>query len=202
MTTDKARFEFRAFARDFGVTEARMRERSPEVRIKESGEVYLLSASLKRHNLKIRGDALDIKELLGEQDGLEQWTPTLKASFPLDRALLRERIAPLLELDASLFSREQYSAEALVEEVVRPRPGLVPAVVFKTRFGFLVDDCACEIADVRVNGAHIRTACVESTDAEAVQRLVRELHLDPWRNTSYLVALQQITGLAPVALPF
>ncbi len=202
MNDEGARFEFRAFARDLGITEARMRERSPEVRIKESAEVYLLSASLERHNLKVRGDALDIKELLAEQDGLEQWTPTLKESFPLDRELLKERVAPLLELDTSLFSREQYSAEALVEELIRPQPGLVPAVVFKTRFGFLIDECACEIADVRVNGAYIRTACVESTDPDAVQRLVRELHLDPWPNTSYLLALQQITGLVPVALPF
>lgn len=202
MNDKNARFEFRAFARDFGITEARMRERSADVRIKESGEVYLLSATLQRHNLKIRGDALDIKELLVEQDGLQQWTPALKEPFPLGRALLKEKVLPLLGLQVSVIEREQYSARELVEELIRPQPGIVPVVVFKTRFGFLVGDCACELADVRINGAHTRTACVESTDPEAVQRLVRELHLGPWPNTSYLSALQQVVGLAPVALPF
>ena len=195
------RFEFRAFARDFGITEIRMRERSDRPRIRESAEVYVLSRNESDHNVKIRSDTLDIKKLIGERDDLEQWLPVVKEDFPLKASVLQDTVFPALNVIPEEMLREAYTARQLIEDLVMSNAELTAVVVFKTRFGFLIDDCPCEIARVQVNGADIMTASVESTDPERVTRLIAELCLSPWENTSYPVALKRITGLLPVPLP-
>ena len=79
------RWEWRAFGEHFGAAEDGFAALEPE-RIQESDEVYLLSR-LVDENVKVRDDLLDVKELERvNRDGLEQWTPVLKASFPIPAA--------------------------------------------------------------------------------------------------------------------
>ena len=82
------RWEWRTFARTI---EMRVDLAAhPLIRHVESSEIYLASAT-SEGNPKIRNDKIDIKTLqLANDDGLEQWKPVLKASFPLSLDQLAE----------------------------------------------------------------------------------------------------------------
>ena len=79
------RWEWRCFGAGFGEAEAALGALTPE-QVVESDEVYLVSAE--GHDVvKVRDELMDIKRLLQvDDDGLEQWTPHMKAHFPLSPA--------------------------------------------------------------------------------------------------------------------
>ena len=84
MSEIKPRWEWRTFGRRFGEAEARLAKLAP-TGVQESDEIYLLSGA--GDNVKIRDALMDIKVLREvNADGLEQWTPVMKASFPLAAA--------------------------------------------------------------------------------------------------------------------
>ncbi len=67
----------------FGVAEARLAKLAP-LGVQESDELYLIAAA--GDNVKVRDALMDIKVLRAvNEDGLEQWTPVMKAEFPLPR---------------------------------------------------------------------------------------------------------------------
>ena len=75
------RWEWRSFGRRFPSAEERLARLTPGG-VQESDEVYLLSAS--GDNVKVRDALMDVKVLQETNaDGLEQWTPVMKAGFPL-----------------------------------------------------------------------------------------------------------------------
>jgi exopolyphosphatase/guanosine-5'-triphosphate,3'-diphosphate pyrophosphatase len=78
------RWEWRSFGPRFGEAEMRLAALTPSG-IQESDEVYLLTGS--GRNVKFRAALMDIKVLTEvNADGLEQWIPVMKASFPLPAA--------------------------------------------------------------------------------------------------------------------
>src|SRR6478735_3091786 len=81
------RWERRTFGAPFGVAEATLADLTPTA-IEESDELYLVAE--KGDNVKVRADLLDIKVLreVDRPHGLERWEPVLKASFPLDAAVV------------------------------------------------------------------------------------------------------------------
>ncbi|HYN61084.1 MAG TPA: hypothetical protein VET87_16310, partial [Rubrivivax sp.] len=79
MAEIKPRWEWRSFGQHFGSAEQVLARLTPSA-TQDSDEIYLLSP--KGANVKIRDALMDIK-LLREvnADGLEQWTPVMKAGF-------------------------------------------------------------------------------------------------------------------------
>ena len=69
-----ARFEFRCWARNFGMVETRIRRFSECHGIRESNEIYVVSLANNDTNIKIRDDDLELKSLIKKQDNLEQWS--------------------------------------------------------------------------------------------------------------------------------
>ena len=62
----------------------------PQIRHAESSEIYVAFPT-SEGNSKIRDDKVDVKILQQRSDdGLEQWKPVLKASFPLSADQLAE----------------------------------------------------------------------------------------------------------------
>ena len=61
------RFEFRAFAQNFGITEEKIKKHSDVKRFRESSEIYILSASNNENNTKIRYNTMDIKVFVKEE---------------------------------------------------------------------------------------------------------------------------------------
>ena len=70
--------------------------------------------------------------------------------------------------------------------------------MFKCRFGFTINGCITEIAELLVNGAAIRTLAVESEDREAVLRTKEMLGLGEHENVNYPLAIKRIIGMEPL----
>jgi exopolyphosphatase / guanosine-5'-triphosphate,3'-diphosphate pyrophosphatase len=188
------RWEWRSFGPRFGEAEKRLAALTPG-RVQESDEVYLLSGA--GGNVKIRAALMDIKVLRQvNADGLEQWTPVMKAGFPIG-ATDAAKVFEALQLPSPSLSRKGYTLDEFLGEFAAPG-GVIRAVkVHKRRTRYTVGGCMAELSDVVVNGKPTRTIAVESEDAAGVIRAVSELGLGGYRNTSYPLGLAALIDDAP-----
>jgi exopolyphosphatase/guanosine-5'-triphosphate,3'-diphosphate pyrophosphatase len=182
MAVVQPRWEWRSFGRRFGQAESRLAALTP-LATQESDEIYLLSSA--GDNVKVRDALMDIKVLREvNRDGLELWTPVLKAGFPLpaDEAA---GVLESLHLDARPAARTSYTLDAFLEQFAPPGGPIRAVKVHKRRTRYKVDGCMAELTDVDVNGKPTRTIAVESEDAAGVVRAVSGLGLGGYTNTSY-----------------
>jgi len=198
MNTIIPRYEFRVFAQNFGLVEDKIRSFSACEKYRESREVYILSADNNENNTKIRDDRMDIKVLERKHQGLEQWSPRMKGGFPMAVDMIRDEVFAAFGVSVPQFSRTRYTLDQFLNEVIAPHRELSAAQVFKRRFGFTVNGCITEIADLLVNGAAIKTVAVESEDAEAVLQTQGMLGLREYENVNYLLAIKRIIGMEPL----
>ncbi|MGD9112012.1 MAG: hypothetical protein PVI77_06660 [Desulfobacterales bacterium] len=191
-------YEFRAFAQNFGLAEEKIRKFSRLEKFRESSEIYILSHGNNENNVKIRYDVLDIKVFVKEEKGLQQWNPRLKADFPMKIEVIRDDVLPALGAAVPEFNRSAYTLEQFLEDILTPHPQLVLARIFKRRFGYVINDCVSEIAELLINGAAIKTMALESTDIEAVLEAKKMLGLQEYENVNYLLAIKRILGMEPL----
>lgn len=192
------RYEFRAFANSFGRVIGEIRGRADPDFIRESTDTYLVTAVNDTHNVKMRYNQLDVKALIHVEKGLEQWYPALKLDFPVASSRIAEEIFPALQVSAPAFTRDSYTAEQFLDELIWPHPAVHQARVFKQRFHFSIDGCLVEINELLINGAAIRSLAVEAAAAAAVLAVKDTLGLQPYENVNYLLAIKRILGLAPL----
>lgn len=144
-------------------------------------------------NVKVRDDLLDVKELEHvDDDGLEQWTPVLKAEFPVPAdqvAAVLDRLGVTVELP-----RDAYSLDELIDEVVGAAPDLRAVRVHKRRQRYTIGSCMSELTDLHTDVGDTRTVAVESEDAAAVIAAVRDLGLGDLPNTSFPRGLKALAG--------
>ncbi len=195
----KPRFEFRAFAQNFGIVEEKMRQLSAVEQIRESLEIYIISAGNNENNTKIRDNLMDIKVFVQEQKGLEQWNPRMKGQFPMTAATIRDEVFPAFGVAVPAFKREVYTLEQYINEIIKPHPDLAAVHIFKRRMGFTINGCIAELADVYVNGAKTMTANLESVDVDAILAAKKRVGLDGYENVNYLLAIKRVLGMAPMA---
>lgn len=187
------RWEWRTFGESFGEADKRFATLTA-VDIHDSDEVYFLSTA-NNENVKVRDRLMDIKAL--EQtnaDGLEQWKPILKASFPLPAAEIK-KILDALGVPAPSFSREEYTIDQFIAEIARPSGSLRVVNVHKKRFRYKVNGCMSEVTEVAADGKNTRTVAIESEDAARVIATVREYGLAGFENISYPRGLKKLFGL-------
>lgn len=196
----KPRFEFRSFAQNFGIAEVKMRKLSKVEKIRESNEIYIMSAGNNENNTKIRDALMDIKVFVKEEKGLEQWNPRMKGSFPMKADMIKNEVFPAFGVELPELKRDEYSLEQYLEEIIKPHSKLVPVHVCKRRFAFTVNECIAEIAEVLINGALIKTINLESTDIEAILKAKEMLSLNEYENINYLMAIKRIIGMEPMPL--
>jgi len=194
------RYEFRAFAQNFGLVEDKIRNLSHCEKYRESREIYVLSAGNNENNTKIRDEKMDIKVLVNETQGLEQWAPRMKGEFPMTLETIRDEVFPAFGVPVPSFERSGYTLEQFQNELVWPHKDLAAARVFKRRFGFAVNGCITEIADLLINGAAIRTVAVESEDSGAVLQAMQMLGLGEYENVNYLLAIKRIIGMETLSV--
>lgn len=182
MTEIRPRWEWRSFGRRFGAAEERLARLAPSG-VQESDEIYLLSGA--GENVKVRDALMDIKVLREvNADGLEQWTPVMKAGFPLP-GVEAVKVLEALRLPVPTSVRESYTLDEFIGQFAAPG-GTVRAVrVHKRRVRYTVDGCMAELSEVVADGKSTRTLAVESEDAAGVMRAVRVLGLEGYTNTSY-----------------
>jgi len=176
------RWEWRSFDRRFGTAESRLQALAPGA-VQESEEIYLLHGT--GDNVKVRDRLMDIKVLRQvNEDGLEQWTPVMKQSFPLPAAAVA-KVHEALRLPVPSLSRPEYSLDEFIADFAAPGSPIRAVRVRKRRTRYTVGGCMAELSEVIADGKATRTIAVESEDAAAVIRAVRELGLAGYRNTSY-----------------
>jgi exopolyphosphatase/guanosine-5'-triphosphate,3'-diphosphate pyrophosphatase len=181
------RWEWRTFARTI---ETRIDLAAyPRTRHVESSEIYLASAT-SEGNPKIRDEKIDIKTLqLANDDGLEQWKPVLKASFPLSVDQLAE-VYRALNL-AAPPGVGPFGLEALLQMVNEDTRSWA-VFVDKVRNQYNVDGCIVEASQVTFDGEAFQTVAAEDPDAVKVRNTVAKLGLLEQENISYVKAIHRI----------
>jgi exopolyphosphatase/guanosine-5'-triphosphate,3'-diphosphate pyrophosphatase len=176
------RWEWRWFGHRFGPAEARLATLTPGA-VQESSETYLLSGT--GDNVKVRDALMDIKVLREtSSDGLEQWTPVMKAGFPLPAAEV-VKVFAALRLDPPPLRRASYDLEQFIAELAVPSGRIRAISVQKRRVRYTVGGCMAELSEVVADGKPTRTIAVESEDPAAVIAAVHSLGLSGYLNTSY-----------------
>ena len=198
MAEVKPRFEFRTFAQDFGLVEQKMRKLAKCEQIRESAEIYIMSAGNSENNTNVRDALMDIKVFVTKEQGLEQWNPRMKGSFPMPAATLKNEVFTAFGVPCPELRREEYTLDQFINELVRPHQGLVPAYVMKRRFAFTVNNCIAEYAELLINGAAIKTVAVESVSVPDILKAVEMLGLREYENVNYLRAIKRIIGMEPL----
>ena len=194
MATVVPRWEWRIFGDDLAEAERAFAALAPGPAV-ESDELYLLAAT--RATVKVRHDLLDIKMLREvNADGLERWEPVLKESFPLPAAEV-SRVFDAIGVVPPPLTRDAYSLDQLLAELVEPAGALWPLRVHKRRVRYTLGGCMAELSDVEAEGHGTRTVAVESEDASAVIAAVRGIGLAGAVNTSYPLGLATLVGAGP-----
>jgi len=194
MSEIKPRYEFRVWAETLTpIREKLDRLASPKETV--SQETYLVSAKTDKCNAKIRAALMDIKVLVAEDRGLEQWKPVLKAGFPLENSVIATQVFPSLELPPPVLAKSEYTLDEFLGDVMRAESEITIVDVSKTRYQFSVGVCAAEYAQITLNGVPRDTVAVESVDPDAVLKLVGDLSISA-ANTSYIREIKRALGLA------
>ena len=186
------RWEWRSFGEPFGSAESRLSALSPE-RVHESDETYVVSSN-NDTSAKVRQGLMDVKELLRVEDGLEQWTPVIKAAFSLPTAEVRA-VFTALGVSAPTLTRDAYTFDELLHELVEPSPDLLALEVHKQRTHYALGGCMAELSRISTKHGASRTIGIESEDPARVTELVRELGLDSRPNVSLPRWLKTVAGV-------
>ncbi|MDP6456437.1 MAG: hypothetical protein QF613_02405 [Candidatus Marinimicrobia bacterium] len=193
----KPRFEFRSFGTDFAREASRMAELSapvPEhVKVRHSDEIYIMSRTNDVNNTKIRGGKMDIKTYVQTTDGLEQWNPLMKAEFPVSCTVLEGEVFPAFQVDMPAFEKEEYTRDEFLA-LVKAHPDLQAVTVNKERFGHMVNDTICEVANVEIDGNTVVTINSESTEIPDVLKTLSDVGLEGVENINYLQAIKRTIG--------
>jgi exopolyphosphatase/guanosine-5'-triphosphate,3'-diphosphate pyrophosphatase len=187
------RWEWRSFGSGFGAADRTFAALTPDG-VLESDEVYLLS-SASGDNIKIRDRLMDVKALQQvNADGLEQWKPVLKGSFPLAAADVAKVFAAF-RVPAPALARPAYTLDEFVAELMDARRGLRALPVHKSRRRFKIDGCMSEWTEVTAGGKKILTVALESEDPALVVATVRKMGLAGLPNVNYTKGLKQLVGM-------
>ena len=101
------RWEWRTFGSSFGPAEDAFARLTPE-RVQESDEIYVVAPD--GDTVKVRDALMDIKVLREvDANGLEQWTPVMKAEFPMSAADVGRVFEALTSADAALERAELHA---------------------------------------------------------------------------------------------
>jgi exopolyphosphatase/guanosine-5'-triphosphate,3'-diphosphate pyrophosphatase len=186
------RWEWRTFGERFAAADAVLGSLEPSS-VLDSDEVYLLSATSDA-SVKVRDGLMDVKQLLEVNgDGLELWTPVMKAAFPLSSDQAASVLAAL-NAAAPDRRRESYTQDEFERDVVRPDPDLRAVQVHKRRTRYLVDECMVEMTEIRADGSGSHTIAVESTDPFTVSSTIGRLGLAGIRNVCVPRGLKALLG--------
>ena len=190
----KPRYEFRIWAESLAPLRAKL-EALGDAREAKSAETYLISKVTERCNAKIRAELMDIKVLVSEYRGLEQWKPILKAGFPISQLDIASQVFPSLQVMAPTLVKSAYSYDEFLNSLVRTEPKIAVVEVTKTRYQFTIGACAAEYSQITINSTPRDTVAVESTDPDAVLELVTKLGINE-PNVSYIREIRRVIGWA------
>ena len=189
------RAEFRVFGQGILdiVKPAMWKAQATLFKARQSAETYILSEHTNEANVKIRDGLLDIKLKVGETEtGYEIFQPSGKFQFPVKKDELAT-ILDQLQVSAQL-SQDNYTFDEFLE-LVKSTAGIVSVDVHKERYGFSVKGVICEYGKILFNGAMVETACVESEDYAAMEKVIDTLEISGFKNVNYLRGAKRVVGM-------
>lgn len=184
------RFEFRVWGEDLSDVHRCLRNLGALRERRHSSETYVVS-SVEETNVKVRAGVLDVKRRLAVRDGLEQWMPVFKTSFPVEAALIRVPVFGTLGVEPLPDSSGSLDEETFLASA-REVPGLDVVAVEKERDLFSIGGCRAEAGVVRIEGVTMRTVAVESADPDAVLAVLDRLGLHGLPNESYPALIRRL----------
>lgn len=194
----KPRYEFRTFGRDLTESSKLMAELSiivPEnVRHRMSDEIYIVSRNNHINNIKIRDGRIDIKNYIQTLKGLEQWDFFMKEEFPISVTILKNDVFPAFQVEMSKLEKDEYSISEFLE-MIEENPDVRAVRVHKERFGYMVNDTICEVANVLINDAKVVTINSESTEIKNVLKTLNDVKLNHFENINYLQGIKRVIGM-------
>ena len=177
------RWEWRSLDDRFGPAELALAALAP-TEVVESAETYLLSVG-DTDVVKVRDDLMDVKRRKQvDENGLEQWTPVMKAPFPITAADVGSALSAL-GVESGRLRRRSTPSPSWSTRSCGQNPDLLAVEVHKRRHRYTVGGCLAELTDVRVGERSTRTIAVESEDPARVIATVRELGLAMRPNVNY-----------------
>lgn len=190
--TTAPRWEWRTFGADLSAIEAKIG--APTVAPRRSEEIYLLNAATP-HSAKIRDGALEVKRLLRvDGNGLELWSPSFRAEFPVSARRLGQAFAALALTPPRLLV-DSYDKDAFLTEIVPHCEALRPVTVKKARRQFAFFRCVAEFVRLQVGAVPLESVAVESEERSRVVAALRELGLDPRLNVSFPKGVERALAL-------
>jgi exopolyphosphatase/guanosine-5'-triphosphate,3'-diphosphate pyrophosphatase len=120
----------------------------------------------------------------------------MKLGFPLPAADV-SRVFDALGVASPPLTREAYTLDQFLAEVVDPAGVVQVMPVHKRRVRYTLGGCLAEVTDVEADGQRARTIAVESEDPAAVIAAVRSVGLHGRVNTSYPRGLAALVDPAP-----
>ncbi|RLD67927.1 MAG: hypothetical protein DRI84_01160 [Bacteroidetes bacterium] len=197
MTHTTPRYEFRVFGvKSINPFIEALKSLGQAGKVRHISEIYLMTSGNNNHNIKIRNKRLDIKTLVMQENGLEQWNPEEVGTFPLLKDKIKNQIFPSLGVESPVLDRDVYTLKQFMQELVLEDPDIIVALTEKERFAFEFEGCICEYAEVKINGALQRTLAIESENPDLVCRALEVLKLgEAHENVNYPKALKRVLGL-------
>ena len=190
------RYEYRIFGlQEIEAVVSALKQKGEFEKQRNIEEIYLMTAGNANNNIKIRNKNLDIKVLVEQADGLEQWKPYNVGLFPLHKDHLKHQVFPALGVELPYFDREVYKLEQFIKELVLDDPDILVALTEKVRYGYYFNGCICEIAEVKINGALLKSVAVESENPEKVIETIAMLGMNNFENVNYPKAIKRVLGL-------
>ncbi len=193
----KPRFEFRTFGQNFKESAKLMARLSMPIPKKvwerSSDEIYILSKTNDVNNTKIRDGKMDIKTYVQTIDGLEQWNPLMKGEFPIAKSVLENDVFPAFQVAMPTLSKDTYTLEEFLS-MIDSHTDLQSVRVHKHRFGYMVNDTICEVAEVLINGAKVCSINSESTELDDIKKTLEDTKLTGLENINYLQAIKRVIG--------
>ena len=194
------RYEFRVFAENLVPVFQTMKELAGEPLIRKSEETYIVSEFCWDTNFKIRDGKLDVKVLVQQRNGLEQWMPRMKLEFPVDGNLIKDVILEDMLFNSDIETidiNEDRISETDLLELIRKIHGIEAVDVRKKRYGFFVKDVILEFAELMIDGKPVHSVAVEGTDPGEVVKWIEELDTGRRENVNYPLAIRRMVGLEP-----
>jgi hypothetical protein len=186
----RPRYEYRAWSQSFPNLPR------PEAE-SWSEETYIVPYGLLSRDIKIRGGALEIKELLAERNGLQLWNASSRLAFPIPALTLERELMSIVMIGQPLH-RDRYGPEELVQELAEGRRNVAAVRLRKRRHVFESHGCRAETAEIEVGEKHLMSAAAEHEHPETLLGAIAAMGLDRYPNLSYVQALSRLPGMPPI----
>jgi len=195
MTNIIPRYEYRVFGTDLKFIIDKLIQKGDFQQERNISEIYLMTAGNVENNIKIRNKNIDIKKLVELNRNFEQWKPFNIGVFPLKTDIIKREIFPALGVESPAFDKQEYTLEQFMTELIIDDPDIMVALTDKKRFGYEFNDCICEYAEIKINGALLYTVAVESESQQKVEESIAILGLNKLENINYPKQIKRVLGL-------